>query len=94
MHPRRDGAKCGREHHRRRRIPLAQFARQPYAVTARHLNIAEHDRRLMVLSLCGRMMAGPRMRYALHHLADNFDSVMPRRGVYVPAHAAARRSNP
>jgi hypothetical protein len=42
----------------------------------------------------GRMMTGPRMRHALHHLADNFESVMPRRGVYVPAHAAARHSNP
>lgn len=44
----------------------------------------------------GRMMAGSRMRHALHHLADNFESVIPRRGVYVPAHApsAARHSNP
>jgi glyoxylase-like metal-dependent hydrolase (beta-lactamase superfamily II) len=42
----------------------------------------------------GRMMAGPRMRHALHYLADNFESMMPSRGVYVPAHAAAHHSNP
>jgi glyoxylase-like metal-dependent hydrolase (beta-lactamase superfamily II) len=40
----------------------------------------------------GRVLAGPRMRHALHYLADNFDAVMPRQGVYVAGHGHAPSS--